>query len=902
MGARVEDRRGRPAWIRYGAAALLVVLATVLTVAFQSWLAPTPLAPFFAAVAIAAWFGGFGPAVAAIVLSVPAIAVWALPPYGIFGNPADVFARLLTFVVVAVVISALSASRDRAEAALRGSERRFRTILETANEGVWLIDRHGRTQYANDRMAALLGTTPQRLATTPVLDFVFAEDVPQARERIAANLAGRPEEFDFRFRRDDGSETLVLAGTSPVRDDAGRVVGALGLFTDVTARRQAQAALARANERFALAADAVQALIYEWDIATNRVERSEGLFALLGFHPEEVPAHQSWWTERIHPDDLAHLALGVPQRQPGPDRYANEYRVRHRDGHWVTVLDQARIIRDATGERVRVIGSTTDITARVEAENAVRFLDEAGKALASSLDYEETLQRVAWLAVPALADWCLVDLCDDSGAIRRVAVAYPDPAAEPLAAMAMRYPPTPAVKGPAIESMATGAAVLIERVDEAYFAATAQDETHREMLETLAPVSLMAVPLRAGGPIHGAMTMLTSPHSGRRYDRDDLALAEQVARRAATAIENARLYQEVQEAEARYRGLFEGTHDAILVADARARIVDANAAMVALSGYTRQELRALPMGTLSGNGAAWAREEVDRLRQEGIWRGEWMLRRKDGALVPVESTVTAIALPSGPLLVGVSRDISERKHVEQVHQEFIATVAHDLKNPLTAMRGQTQLLRRRLSRGEAGDAERIDASLEMIDNAAEQMTSLLDELADVMRLRAGEEIELRRMPTDLVPLVREAIETYARTSERHEIRFEAAEERFIGNWDGPRLERVLGNLLGNAIKYSPGGGEIAVRLRRERAADGDAVALSVEDRGVGIPATDLPLVFQRFRRAGNVSSIAGSGIGLAGAKRIVELHGGTISVASVEGQGSTFTVRLPLADTEGNER
>jgi signal transduction histidine kinase len=190
----------------------------------------------------------------------------------------------------------------------------------------------------------------------------------------------------------------------------------------------------------------------------------------------------------------------------------------------------------------------------------------------------------------------------------------------------------------------------------------------------------------------------------------------------------------------------------------------------------------------------------------------------------------------------------------------------------------------------------------MIDNAAVQMTTLLDELADVMRLRAGEEIELHRMPTDLVPLVQHAVETYARTSERHPIRVEATEKRFIGNWDGPRLERVVGNLLGNALKYSPRGGDITVHLARERIGDVDGVTLSVEDRGVGIPAADLPLVFQRFRRAGNVASIAGSGIGLAGAKRIVELHGGTISVASVEGRGSTFTVRLPLETSATSDR
>ena len=126
-----------------------------------------------------------------------------------------------------------------------------------------------------------------------------------------------------------------------------------------------------------------------------------------------------------------------------------------------------------------------------------------------------------------------------------------------------------------------------------------------------------------------------------------------------------------------------------------------------------------------------------------------------------------------------------------------------------------------------------------------------------------------------------------------------AVDTLMGFWDAPRLERVLGNLLGNAIKYSPEGGEITIRIAREENGDAEVAVLSVEDHGVGIPQADLSLIFERFRRAGNVESFAGSGIGLAGAKRIVELHGGTITVTSTEGQGSTFTVRLPIVIEEG---
>jgi two-component system sensor histidine kinase BaeS len=182
-----------------------------------------------------------------------------------------------------------------------------------------------------------------------------------------------------------------------------------------------------------------------------------------------------------------------------------------------------------------------------------------------------------------------------------------------------------------------------------------------------------------------------------------------------------------------------------------------------------------------------------------------------------------------------------------------------------------------------------------MDMASLRMSRLVDELADVMRLRAGSEIDLHRESFDLVVLARRIADDHGRATERHRIQVVSAVEALIGFWDGPRLERVLGNLLGNAIKYSPEGGEVTIRIPREGNGDAEVAVLSVEDRGVGIPQADLSLIFERFRRSGNVERFAGSGIGLAGAKRIVELHGGTIAVTSTEGQGSTFTVRLPTA-------
>ena len=766
MPIAVEGRTERPAWLRNGAAIVLVVLASGLAVALRQWLWPTLLAPYYGAILLAVWYGGLGSGLTAVGLSLLAIPIWVFQPIGVWSLNWSDLSGQVAFAVVSLLITGLSVSRDRAEAEMRSSERRFRTMLETANEGVWLIDRDARTQYVNDRMAALLGATPERITASTVLDFVFPEDLSAVREWIDANLTGRSEELDFRFRRVDGEEVLVVAGTSPVRDDAGRVVGALGLFTDVTARRRAEAAL--------------------------------------------------------------------------------------------------------------------------------RLLDEAGRALASSLDYEETLQRVAWLAVPALADWCVVDLLEEGGVVSRVALAHADPEHAELAARLREFSASFRIDGPEVQVIRTGSSLFLETVTDELMRTAAQRSEHLELLRSVGVVSAIIVPLSAGGMVHGAMTLVTTAASNRHFDKDDLALAEQLGRRSAVAIQNARLYRDAHAAEARYRGLFEGTKDGIIVFEPDGKCVDVNPAMIEMVGYGREELVGFP-ATLVACGGPWSGEDGERLRREGQWRGDFELRRKNGSMLAVESSITSVPLPTGPVYVGVLRDVSERRRFEQLQEEFLSALAHDLMNPLTTVRGQTQLQRRRIARGEPLDGDRLNAALESIDTASLRMSRLVDELADVMRLRAGSEIDLHRESFDLVALARRAVDDYSRTTERHRIEVIAGVETLIGFWDGPRLERVLGNLLGNAIKYSPAGGEIRLRIAREGIGDAEVAVLSVEDCGVGIPQADLSLIFERFRRAGNVESIAGSGIGLAGAKRIVELHGGTISVTSTEGQGSTFTVRLPTA-------
>jgi signal transduction histidine kinase len=270
--------------------------------------------------------------------------------------------------------------------------------------------------------------------------------------------------------------------------------------------------------------------------------------------------------------------------------------------------------------------------------------------------------------------------------------------------------------------------------------------------------------------------------------------------------------------------------------------------------------------------------------------------------------VTALVIASLTLHLGsrltraYARQIDEASQVDQ----FVAAASHDLKTPLTAVKTRAQLLKRRLARADPPDGRWLEEGLGEIDAVATKMARQINALLDATRVRRGSVLELQPRPVDLVALTRRVAAEHQETTEHHTLLVDSTVESLTGSWDGERLERVVANLLGNAIKYSPAGGEICVRIRLEPArahrtdvngaTSGDAwVTLTVQDQGLGIPARDLPHIFERYRRGGNVAgTISGSGIGLAGARQIVEQHGGEITAAS-DGAGSTFTVRLPLA-------
>jgi signal transduction histidine kinase len=228
----------------------------------------------------------------------------------------------------------------------------------------------------------------------------------------------------------------------------------------------------------------------------------------------------------------------------------------------------------------------------------------------------------------------------------------------------------------------------------------------------------------------------------------------------------------------------------------------------------------------------------------------------------------------------------------RTRDDFLSAVAHELKTPLTVISGTTQLMRRRL---QGDDPAASGRSLDRIMSAVGRMTAFIEELLELVRRQADPTLELHRAPTDLAELVRRVTGELAELSRGQVVEIESDGD-VVGEWDAVRLERAIANVLGNAFKYNSANGRVVVRIGIEESPQGRMAFCSVTDDGIGIPEADRARIFDRFARGSNVAGrITGTGVGLTIVRQIVEQHGGTISVTSTVGRGSTFTIRLPLA-------
>jgi PAS domain S-box-containing protein len=819
-------------------------------------------------------------------------------------------------------------------------------------------------EFVNERYRGLVGGDPTsdtmregRSALTDTSVHALLDQVLATGEPIAVPELRTP----LGSRRDGTDQGYLNVSYQPLLGSSGRPEAVMTFGVDVTDQVRARQELEVAEAKFRRIFES-NMIGFLFTAPDGRVfDANDYALGMLGFDRDDLAAGRLQWHAITPPEYEAVSAKALEQLRWADVTAPFEKEYFRKDGRRVhAVVGSARLPRSsADAEFVTFVLDISDRKAmeveRERVDKARRFLAQASEALASSLDYEATLQTVVRLAVPHVADWCAVDMMGNgSNEIVRLAVSHVDSAKVALAEeLRRRYPPDPEAPRGVPHVLRTGRSELYEDIPEAMLEAVAQDAEHLRLLRELGLRSAIVAPISAHGRTLGAITFVAA-EAGRRYDRTDLGTAEDLARRAATAIENARLYRASKLAEARNRFLAEATEalsstlDYTATLERVARLAVPTIAEAA-AVYRLDEDGAIRLIVLVAQDPSWeaAARELDTLLPLRIEQQDRMLPRvvrtgraemlpdlsdtlretwgptsraeelvrtlsirsymvvplvvRGRVLAALALTVSASGRRFEPDDLTLAEELARRAGLAMENAQLYreAKDANRLKDEFLAtvsheLRTPLTAILGWLHLLKTGRPAQVARAIETIERNALAQARIVDDVLDVSRVITGKlRLEVDRV--NLADVVSAAVDTVRPAAEAKAIDLRVSLDPAAAETagDAARLQQVVWNLLSNAIKFTPKGGQIEVRLERS----GSDARVRVSDSGEGIRKDFLLHVFERFRQGDSTSTRAygGLGLGLAIVRHLVELHGGQVIAESEgEGRGATFTVTLPI--------
>jgi PAS domain S-box-containing protein len=742
-----------------------------------------PFITFFPMLFALAWWGGLRPTLGATLLSVLVLVFFILEPkYSFSINLVEYRYGLGIYIAVALATgwmgerlhAARWAAIEATETALAEHER-LSVTLSSIGDAVIVTDPAGRVVSLNPVAESLTGWSLESARDKPLGQVfrIINEETRRAVEDPCAAVLRTGTAVGLAnytvLIGNDGSERPIDDSAAPIKDSEGRVRGVVIVFRDVTEKRAAAKALVRSQRELSDFFEHAAIPLHSVGPDGVILRANQAELDMLGYSREEyVGRHLAeFYADRHVIDDiLARLSRGEVIHNYDAQLHC-------KNGAIKDVLVTCSVYWE-DGKFIHTRCFTRDITDRKQAEEALNFFAKASATLAALADRQSALQQSARLCVPYLADWCVVYVVDEHGDIDYHAHAHRDPAKEQLLTRMLTKSPLDWSSSTAtVRALKTGESQLMAELPEPFLDSIAQSDEHREIIRELGPRAVISVPLKIRERVVGVMGLVNCDPA-RQYSQRDVVLAENLAERVATAVDNSRLFYAVKEAS----------------------------------------------------------------------------RQKD---------------------------------------EFLAMLAHELRNPLAAIRYAVAL-------GQMSNGDSTSELFGIIDRQTQSLAHLIDDLLDVSRI-SRDKVTLRKEQIDVATIVNRAATTVRPLMEqkRHELQLELPDEPLVLHADPTRAEQIVANLLTNAGKYTQEGGCVTVRARRHLQ---DAI-IQVIDTGVGLPPEMIGRVFDLFAQADRTldRSEGGLGIGLTVARKLAEMHGGSISVASEGlGKGATFTVRLPLSE------
>jgi PAS domain S-box-containing protein len=780
------------------------------------------------------------------------------------------------------VRNAVRLHRAQAEATLAQgltaeTEQRFRTMADSAPVLLWVTDDKGAGVYNNQGWLDYTGRSREQELGDGWAEGVHPDDRP-AVTRLWLDCFSRRARFhsEFRLRKADGSYGWVLQSGAPRFLPDGTFAGYIGSGVDISEMKRAEqervellereraarsaAELARAGAQaseahYRFLAESIPAIVWttladgrvdyvnrKWvDYTGLSAEQSLGWGWMAAVHPDDLTAHRERWERACHD--------GTPM----------DSEVRYRrssDGTYRWHLVRAMPLRNKLDQVVKWFGTGTEIEEQKRTSDALTFMADASAVLASSLNYEETLGSVARLAVPKIADWCFVDVVGPDGVLRRVAVAHREPAKVAQARdLAQRFPIAPDNPVGSAHVLRTAQSELYERFTDAVIERGTHHPEHAEVTRSWALRSLMVVPMIARGRVLGAITFATA-ETERWYGPADLALGEDLARRVAAAVDNARLYREAQaafqaqdQAVALLDTLLEKAPIGLAFFDTNLRYVRINETLAQINGLraadhigrttaellpdlgarvTEQRQQVLLTGEAMLNVEMTAGTRASPANDRRFLVSHYPVRSSTGEMLGIGSVVVEITsirraeehLQRAKAEAEQAREVAESQKraaeaANHAKDQFLAVLSHELRTPLSPVLSTVQAME-----NDPSLPEGVRESIDMIRRNVELEARLIDDLLDLTRISKGK-LELHLQTVDAHETLTTALDICRSDildkGLRLEARLDAA--HFHVRADSARLHQVYWNLIKNAVKFTPEGGTIYVTTRNEEPGD-----------------------------------------------------------------------------------
>ncbi|MFN6513753.1 MAG: PAS domain-containing protein [Nostoc sp. CreGUA01] len=757
------------------------------------------------------------------------------------------------------------------------SQRLFQQIAGTLPGILYIYDViEQRNCYVNYEIAEVWGYTPeqiQAMGNELFTQLLHPEDLarlPSYLEKFNSINNAEVLSFEYQIRHANGEWRWFCSyDTVYSRTAQGLTHHILGIAFDITDRRRTEMSLRQSNERFELAAAAVNCLIYDWEIYQNTVERTQGLTQVFGYTQQEAKPTFEWWQERIHPDDQQMVSDRFIASMKNGNRYSIKYRVRHKDGRYLWVQDQGFAVRDATGQVVRVVGTSTDIT---EQQAALRDRQQAETKLRES---EERIRLATTAAEVGMWFW---NLTTDE-------LIWTDKCKELF-----------------------GLSPKVEINHEIFLNCIHPED--RQFMQEVISRSLAErvdcdIEYRVVWP---DATIHWIDAKGRIfYDADGKTV--KLMGTAQDITQRKQAENDLRQRETQLRRLVDSNIIGIIFATPD-YITEANEAFLEMVGYTREELsggKVRRQDITPPEYHALDRHSIEQLLTVGVCNAyEKEYIRKDGSRIPIliggamvtRSPMSWVCFildltPRKQLEKALRQQAEELKQANRNKDEFLAILSHELRSPLNPILGWSSLLRSRKF-----DENTTNRALETIERNTQLQIQLIDELLDVSRIIRGK-LNLTFAPVNPVAVIEAALETVRLIAQTKSIQIKTQFDPNVGKVSGDlyRLQQVVGNLLTNAVKFTPAHGTVEVSLSLSDDLTSQWAIIQVKDTGQGISPEFLPHVFEYFRQADTSTTrkFGGLGLGLAIVRHLVELHGGNATADSPGiGQGAIFTVRLPV--------